>query len=255
MSTPAGQSPKLEVVGPTAGALKAVAGDALALKVVQLMPGGATADLPATATVTWSGPPTVTALAAGSTGASPLPAPGATPTAVWIANPGRPERSSDLGSVLFVLDAGKTAGGTVSVVATVAGLGPDVQVKASIAIAKTPTGNATTGGTLYAAACAGCHGATGAGSPADATGNYSLAGQSYPYPAPALNAATGNLAADPTWNAALFAMSSRADIDNAGVTLRVPMTDCLAEPNPTTKQPFTTQDFANIFAFLKTQKK
>lgn len=48
-------------------------------------------------------------------------------------------------------------------------------------------------------------------------------------------------------------MASRSDIDNGGVTLQVPMPDWLSVPNPTTAQRLSTQDFADVYAFLKTQ--
>jgi hypothetical protein len=82
---------------------------------------------------------------------------------------------------------------------------------------------------------------------------YVLDGQPYDYPAPGLNAEPGNVAGDPDWNAALLAFAARADVDNAGVALRVPMPDWLATPNPATGKPLTTQDFADIYAFLRTQ--
>jgi hypothetical protein len=75
----------------------------------------------------------------------------------------------------------------------------------------------------------------------------------YAYPAPGINAEPGNLASDPSWNAALLALAARADIDNRGVALRLPMPDWLASPDPATGHLLTTQDFADIYAFLKTQ--
>jgi hypothetical protein len=38
------------------------------------------------------------------------------------------------------------------------------------------------------------------------------------------------------------------------VTLREPMPDWLATNDPSTGKPLTTQDLADIFAFLQTQK-
>jgi len=40
---------------------------------------------------------------------------------------------------------------------------------------------------------------------------------------------------------------------NGGITLRAPMPDWLAEPNPATGAPLATQDLADMYAFLKTQ--
>jgi hypothetical protein len=42
-------------------------------------------------------------------------------------------------------------------------------------------------------------------------------------------------------------------MDNSGIVLRLPMADWLASPNPATGQALSTQDFADIYAFLKTQ--
>jgi hypothetical protein len=42
-------------------------------------------------------------------------------------------------------------------------------------------------------------------------------------------------------------------MDNGGVALRLPMPDWLSTPNPATGAPLATQDFADIYAFLKTQ--
>jgi hypothetical protein len=110
------------------------------------------------------------------------------------------------------------------------------------------------GALLYGANCAQCHGATGHGSPAPgADGTYTIAGASYAFPAPGINAEPGNCASDPAWDAALFAVATRADIDNGGVALRLPMPDWLSMPNPATGAPLATQDLADIYAFLKTQ--
>jgi hypothetical protein len=63
----------------------------------------------------------------------------------------------------------------------------------------------------------------------------------------------GNTAGDPAWNAALFAIAARAEVDNGGLTLRLPMPDWLTEPSSVTGAPLTTQDLADIYAFLKTR--
>jgi hypothetical protein len=78
-------------------------------------------------------------------------------------------------------------------------------------------------------------------------------GETYDFPALGLNAEPGNVGNDPAWNAALLAFSARSDVDNAGVTLRVPMKDWLQNANPAVGKPLTTQDFADIYAFLRTQ--
>jgi hypothetical protein len=89
---------------------------------------------------------------------------------------------------------------------------------------------------------------------ADGT-TYNLEGTNYPYRAPGLNAAPGNVAGDPTWNPALLAVAARSDMDNAGIALRAPMPDWLSRTSATSRQPPTTQDFADIFAYLATQTK
>jgi hypothetical protein len=235
---------------------EAVAGDAVTLSVVRTMEDGSTEPLPSAAKVAWSGPAVVTALAPGSTADSPLPAPGAQPLAVFLDNPGRPDRAADLARVLFVLDAG-SAGGTVPVTAEISGLASPGRATIAITVAATPDGDATRGAALYGSAganCAACHGESGHGSPPAADGTtYLLAGMSYDLPAPGLNAEMGNVGEDPDWNAALFAVSSRGDIDNAGVTLQLPMPDWLTAVNPATMRALTTQDFADIYAFLRTQ--
>jgi mono/diheme cytochrome c family protein len=240
----------LSIVASSGAELQGVAGDAIALKVEQ---GGA--DLPSGATVTWSGATHVTALAPTSTAASPLPPPGAEPTAAFVDNPGRPDRNADLAGVLFILDPGTEASPALKITATVSG-SVSGTATVTIPVGPTPAGVASRGSTTYGSSgadCASCHGATAAGTPAQANGTFLIEGVSYPYPAPGLNTASGNLGSDPTWNAALLAMASRADMDNGGLTLREPMTDWLATPDPATSQPLTTQDFADIYAFLAAQ--
>jgi hypothetical protein len=254
-TTPAAS--QLAIVSASGGPLSAVAGDALALKVVIVAPDGSTEDLPASANVSWTAPGVITALSPDSTDPSPIPPPGAPPTAAWLANPGRPDHATDLANVLFVLDPGTLQNATVEVSATVTGSSPEGDVTASVAIDPTPTGNWTLGATLYGASganCAECHGATGHGSPgAPEATTYTMAGSTYDFPAPGINAEPGNAASDPAWNAALFAVAARADMDNGGLTLRAPMPDWLSAPNLATGEPLTTQDLADIYAFLKTQ--
>lgn len=232
------------------GSVQGAAGDALVLKVTN----GAN-DLPSGATVTWSGVPTVTALDPSSTAASPLPPAGDAPTAAFITNPGRPDVTADLADVLFILDPGAKAGAELSLTATVTGTVTGA-VTVSVPVGATPTGDATRGAATYGedgANCASCHGATGHGTDAGPDGLFTYNNATYAYPAPGLNAEDGNLASDPAWNAALLALAARSDVDNGGVTLRKPMPNWFAKANPATGQPLTTQDFADIYAFLKTQ--
>jgi Cytochrome c len=253
-STTGGESStNLEIVTVSGAPLTAVAGDALALKVVAKAADGSTQDLPSGATVAWSGPPTVTAGSSPNDSAYPMT--GSSPTAIWISNPGRTDRSADLAGVLFVLDSGSTSGGSVMVTATVTGASTG-SASTSIPIASGPDGDPTNGATLYGksgADCASCHGDTAHGTMANADGKiYMIDGMTYSFPAPPIDAEDGNAAAE--WSAALFAIASRADIDDEAVSLRVPMPDWLAMNNPSTGKPLTTQDLADIFAFLKTQK-
>ena len=253
-------SPEFQIVSASGGPLSAVAGDALALKVVVVDTDGSTQELPGGASVLWTLPYPVVTLPPESIAASPLPVAGAEPTTAWIENPYRPDRASDLANVVFVLDPGTVQNATVPVSATVSRASlPDggVGVTANLAVDPTPAGDWTRGAMLYGSSganCAQCHGATGHGSPGpDDAGTYTIAGQPYDFPARGINAEPGNCASDPAWDAALFAVAARADMGNGGVTLRLPMPDWLAAVNPATGAPLTTQDFADIFAFLKTQ--
>jgi cytochrome c553 len=207
--------------------------------------------------VTWNTPYVITALAPDSTAASPVPAPTAEPTVAWLENPGRPDQGTSLANVLFVLDPGTVQNATVSVSATVSGSANDGDVTATVGVDPTPAGDWTRGATLYGATganCAACHGASGHGSPgAPEAATYTIAGGTYDFPVPGINAEPGNTAGDPAWNAALFAVAARADMDNGGITLRSPMPEWLTAVNPATGKPLATQDFADIYAFLKTQ--
>jgi mono/diheme cytochrome c family protein len=253
-----GGSTQLEIVTASGSPLQAVAGDGVKLKVVQSTSGGSTEDLPAGATVTWTSPATITALPFDSTAPSPLPLPGAEPTAVWIDNAGRPDDAAALADVLFILDASKQEHPSITVTATVSGVTPGGPVSATIAVSPTPAGDAGRGATVYGATgadCAQCHGATGHGSPATPPSSmtYMLGGASYGYPAPGINAEPGNLASDPAWSAELLAFSARADVDNGGLTLRSPMPAWIVTPDPATGELLSTQDFADMYAFLQTQ--
>jgi mono/diheme cytochrome c family protein len=256
-ASPPPAAPQLAIVASSGEPLHAVAGDSIALKVVVLTADGTMAELPSGARVTWSAPLPVVALSSDSTAASPLPVAGGDPIAAWVSNPGRPDEASALANVLFVLDPGTGQNGTVAVSATVTGATPAGKVTASIGVDPAPVGDWNRGAELYGAAgvdCAECHGATGHGSPGapDAT-SFTIAGGTYDYPAPGLNAEPGNAAGDPAWNVALFAFAARSDVDNGGLTLRQPMPSWQSKTSPITGKVLSTQDFADIFAFLKTQ--
>ena len=251
-SSPEPAAPSLQIVRTQPGPLRAVAGDALKLKVIEVTVDGTVRDLPPEATVVWTSPAVLRALAPDANGSSLIPesasSPGAPPAAAWIDNGQRTDRNADLTNVLFIFDPGVVQNAAVEVSATVAGMG---DVRATIAVAPTPTGDWARGAARYRTNCAACHGPTGHGSPEqDTPKSYGLDGHTYDYPAPGLNAEPGNVAGDPEWNAALLAVAARADIDNHGLALRAPMPDWLAmKPSA----PLTTQDFADIYAFLKTE--
>jgi len=240
---------ELEIVPAGGSSLTAAAGDAVHLTIVERLEDGTQQPLPTGALVSWSSPSTVVALDTDSMATSPMPAFTSAPTAIFVDNAARPDAAASLESVLFVADAG-ASGGTTHVSASVTG-SLTATATATITVTATPAGNATRGAPLYAAGCAGCHGATGAGTPANADGTFTLGGTKYDYPAPGINAADGNLASDPDWSPALLALAARADVDNSGVVLRMPMPMWLSIP--VHGQPLTTQDFADIYAFLQTQ--
>jgi mono/diheme cytochrome c family protein len=248
----------LRIVMASGAVSKAVAGDAVALKVVRAAADGTVSNLPADATVVWNSPRVISALAPDTQAPALVPpsgsAPGAPPTAAWIENSFRADRSGDLANVLFILDPGTIANAVVLVSAKVSGTTPGGDVQTEIPVSPTPTGSASRGQALFGsggANCSGCHGASGHGSTGMAP--YTIAGQTYDYPAPGLNAEPGNVASDPEWTAALLAVAARADMDNHGVALRLPMVDWLSFPNRANGQVLSTQDFADIYAFLKTQ--
>ena len=255
----------------TSGApLKASPGDGLSLQVVFTMSDGTTQSLPANTTVSWTAPSTVTAQDPYDAGGGVLPDSGTQPNAFYIANSFRPEHPG----VLFVTSAGAldnaSDGGVAdaSVNITVTATLPDASLSAQVAISKAPVGDATRGQNLFQSVlqCAGCHGATGGGSPPSTLADggletepdgavlYDLQGTKYPYPAPGLNNApgSGNLATDPNWSAGLLGMAAQADIDNNGVALRAPMPVWFGKMGAGTA-PLNAQDFADIYAWLKTQ--
>jgi hypothetical protein len=254
-SSPTASATGLKIVTASGAPLQAVAGDALPLKVVLTFADGSTQDLPSGANVTWSGPPTVTASDPNGTPAdNPYPTTGADPTAIWIGNPPRTDRDGDLDGVLFVLDAGMSASGSVMVTASVSGATQTGPVSATVSVGAGPTGDATRGMSLYGASganCAACHGPTGHGSDPSTNGMYAIDGMNYPFPAPGLNAEDGNAGAE--WSPALFAIAARADLDDEAVSLRLPMPDWLTGVSPATGKPLSTQDLADIFAFMATQ--
>jgi mono/diheme cytochrome c family protein len=224
----------LQIVATDRASLTGVAGDVIPLSVAWVGVDGAHSPVDATATVTWSGPPVVTALPAGSMPSeSNLPATGAAPTAFFLVNTEH-YRASDLAGMLFVIDAGSASGGSIAVHATITGAGPDTSLDATIPIGPAPAGDSTRGSTYYAENCASCHGARAEGGEA-----------------PPLDVTDG-VAGDPDWNAALFASVTRGDVDDMGVSEGAAMPRWLVIPTPS-GVPLTTQEMIDVYAWLGTQ--
>jgi mono/diheme cytochrome c family protein len=247
--------PPFQVAAAHVAPLSAFAGDAVQLRVVATSPDGGTSDLPDGAVVAWTEPFVAQAIPAdidpSAMPADPFPLAGSDPTAVWIDNADRPD--VDTANTLYVLDPGTAQNGVLTVTASLSGAVTGTATT-TIAVAPAPAGDWTRGAATYAENCAACHGQTGHGTPVNADGTtYTMQGKSYAYPAPGLNAEPGNLASDPAWNAALLAVSARADVDNGGVSLRTPMPDWNRLPGAVSGVLLTTQDFADIYAYLKTQ--
>jgi mono/diheme cytochrome c family protein len=233
------------------------AGDSVRVTVAARLSDNSIAPLSGNATVTWSAnAPLVTAVSATPGAHGDLPAFGAAVTAVFISNPLRTDRPNDLGNELFFLDPGTAASPTFVLTGTLSGVTPAGTASLTFNVGPALVGNATNGAILYGAQganCLECHGATGAGSPLASDGKYHYGGGAYDYPAQGLNAMAGHVAADASWNAALLAMSDRADMDNKGVESRAPMPDYLSTKPAGSQQVLTTQDYADIYAWLKTQ--
>ncbi len=233
--------PEYKIVAVDGGAPAATEGAALRLQVVEVNADGTTTPLPSGASITWSGPPVVTALAQGSSpSASILPQPGATATGMWVRNPDH-LTEAQLNGVLYVLDKGTGDNPSIAVTATVTGGAPAGEATAAIPIAPFPTGDVTRGQTLYTQNCATCHGAQGQGT--------SLA--------PGLNDSTDsdgnpNVAADPGWTGPLFAVTPMDNMDNEGVSLATAMPRWLIT-EARNGALLTSQDLADIYAYLKTQ--
>jgi hypothetical protein len=251
----------LTIASATGAPLQGAPGDAIPLVVLLSLSNGTTAPAPS-GQVTWLVPVTVSAQDPYDAGASPLPEPGAQPTAFFVRNDYRVDNPAP--GVLYVTDPGTVSNATITVKASFPDAG---EASATIAILPALVGNAANGAALFlhGPECGICHGATGGGSPQavfedggpeliDSGPAYSISGQLYPYPAPGLNDApdSGNLATDPAWNAALLGMAAQSAMDNHGVALRPPMPDWFGGTNATGGT-LSGQDFADIYAWLKTQ--
>jgi hypothetical protein len=219
-----------------------VPGAAMVLTVVIQNPDGTTSPLPTGANVTWTSPPTLVAFDPNDAGGAALPSLSPAPLAFFIENPFRPDRS-DYAGVMFVCQQGNTDTPNITVTAQVDGLGT---VTAYVPVRAPLVGDPDAGAAEYVAnKCDQCHGDTGAGSPMNDAGTYTMQGGTYPYPAPAINAGDGGAVNDPTWSAALYGLAGQGSVDNNGVALRKPMPDLLG--------PTTAQTYADIYAFMQTQ--
>ena len=213
------------------------AGNVVRLAVLFKQTDGSLLAAPAGAiNVVWSGPPVVVSTDGSADAGDPIPVPGPTPTAFWLQNdPNLPSSlyhytAAELSGVLFITDPGTSPGGTVAVAAAVSG-GATANLTASLVIGPVPAGDATRGATVFSAQCAVCHGTTGGGIDGGAVG---------------INAAAGNVASDPTWNAGLVGSVVRGDIDNQGVLLDPAMPEWL-------ELSLTSQDFIDAYTWLQTQ--
>jgi mono/diheme cytochrome c family protein len=219
----------------------ATEGEALRLSVVEVQGDGTTTALPSNATVTWSGPPLVTALPEGSSPAqSILPQPGATATSMWVRNPDH-LTDAQVNGVLYVLDKGSGPNPSIAVTATVSAGAPPGEATATIPVTAFLTGDAASGLALYTDNCASCHGAQGQGTTIAPGLNDSVDSQGDP-----------NVAADPSWTGPLFAITPLDNMDNEGVSLALSMPRWLIT-EAKSGQFLTTQNLADVNAFLQTQ--
>lgn len=267
-STPVATVTGYKLIAPST----AMVGDAVQLQVQEVLSTGATASLPSNATITWNGAPTMLASSpawlynnvparvsalSGNVANTTLLATDSAPTGFFVSNPARalpdPTILPALADTLFISGDPASASATPVVVsATIGGTGVTAGTTASASISITAgpsTVSTSNGGTVYAANCAMCHGATGDG-----------AGTAAPN-APGLNnlspGGSPNLAADPGWNAPLLAFAARADVDNTGSRLYLaggtaPMPFWLTQ-NAAGGGYLTTQDYYDMYAWLKTQ--
>jgi cytochrome c len=156
---------------------------------------------------------------------------------MWIENPDH-LTPAQVAGVLFVLDAGSNLNPSIEVMASVAGgtvPAAATTATATVSVTPFPTGDVSRGQALYAANCAACHGAQGEGASA-----------------PGLNADPDNVADDPTWTPQLLGIAARTNMDNAGVSLDPSMPKWLLRDGAS-GQLLSTQDFSDIYVFLKTQ--
>ena len=233
-------------------------GDTVVLKMEKVMSDGSTESLPGTAEVDFVGPQTVAATDNDTlppANAATLLATDSTPTGFFVVNPVRYDHSADLKHKLFT-NGLVTGNGSDTVSAAISGLGlqDGVSSPLTISIGPLPPGNTANGQAQYAANCAQCHGTTGQGCTIQSIFDNSPAITDVGVPGLDATSPGGspNLAADPGWNAALLAFASRADVDNSGIILNLPMPNWLSMPAADGHY-LTMQDFADIYAWLLTQ--
>jgi hypothetical protein len=251
----------IEIAAASEAGLQGAPGDALQLQAVLNLSDGSKMVVPYS-DVNWTAPVTVTAQDPNdATPNSVLPEASAEPTAFFVSNNYRITQPG----VLFITAAGTASPGFVTVTASVPDAGT---ASAKVTVLPAPVGDATRGGLLFQAVpgnpCASCHGPTAAGSPpvdgGEAGVGYQLpsgtGGELFPYPAPPLDntttAAEPTLAADPTWSPGLLSTATQADINNNGVALRIPMPEFF-DGKDGLGGILGAQDFADIYAWLKTQ--
>lgn len=208
------------------------AGDVVQLDIVGLTSDGDKVPAPADARIEWSGIPSVTAQSdTGSGMMSQMESNGGTADCFRVQNPVR-FGDGDRDALVAFLRA--TAGTTEELRATVSGVEHAGTFDIHMTTSAAPSGDADRGKDLFIS-CASCHGTSGEGGDG-----------------PGLNAKEGNLVSDPAWDFALFAIAARVGMDNEGVPLAPDMPLWLTRTAGDGKL-LTTQDFADMYAFLKTQ--
>ncbi len=224
-----------QIVAAGGGSLNTVVGDAFRLSVVENLSDGSTQPLSPGATVTWSGPPTVTALPAGSSPAdSILPQPGDSPTAFWVDNPEH-LTPAQLAGVVYVLAAGTAAHPRSKCPP------PSQPLRRPQAARPQPSRSERFPRAVLRAARP--------FTPPIAPHATVLRGRES---APGLNNETDHLAGDPGWTPPMLGFAARSNMDNDGVSLAATMPRWLIV-NGAADKPLTTQDFSDMYAFLTTQ--